>query len=193
MKIAVVILAGGKGSRIGGQKPLRLLGGKRLIDRAQAQAEQWSKIVAVAVRSIGQVERSALPCIRDVDEIEGPLAGLAAALRFAGDSGCEAVLTIPADMPFLPADLRDRLLARIGSAAAAVARSGGRLHPVCGLWKVSASEALPSYLKSGRLSLKDFAAAVGFEVADWSDETVDSFFNINSAEDLAHAERLLRD
>ena len=133
MKIAVVILAGGKGSRIGGQKPLRMLGGKRLIDRAQAQAEQWSKIVAVAVRSIGQVERSALPCIRDVDEIEGPLAGLAAALRFAGVSGCEAVLTIPADMPFLPADLRDRLSARIGSAAAAVARSGGRLHPVCGV------------------------------------------------------------
>ena len=193
MKIAVVILAGGMGRRIGGQKPLRLLGGKRLIDRAQAQAEQWSKIVAVAVRSIGQVEGNALSCIRDVDEIEGPLAGLAAALRFAGDSGCEAVLTIPADMPFLPADLRDRLSARIGSAAAAVARSGGRLHPVCGLWRVSAFEALPAYLKSGRRSLKDFAAAVGFEVADWSDETVDSFFNINSAEDLAHAERLLRD
>ena len=193
MKIAVVILAGGMGRRIGGQKPLRLLGGKRLIDRAQAQAEQWSKIVAVAVRSIGQVERSALPCIRDVDEIEGPLAGLAAALRFAGVSGCEAVLTIPADMPFLPADLRDRLSARIGSAAAAVARSGGRLHPVCGLWRVSAFEALPAYLKCGRRSLKDFAAAIGFEVAEWSDDTVDPFFNINSAEDLAHAERLLRD
>ena len=192
MKIAVVILAGGMGRRIGGQKPLRTLGGERLIDRAQAQAAEWSEIVAVAVRSIGQVEGNALACIRDVDEIEGPLAGLAAALCFAGDSGCEAVLTIPADMPFLPADLRDRLLARIGSAAAAVARSGGRLHPVCGLWKVSASEAIPSYLKSGRRSLKGFAAAIGFEVVDWAHDPLDPFFNINSAEDLADAERLLR-
>ena len=50
MKIAVVILAGGEGNRIGGAKPLRVLRGKRLIDRAEALARQWSDIIAVAVR-----------------------------------------------------------------------------------------------------------------------------------------------
>lgn len=193
MNIAVVILAGGEGSRIGGNKPLRRLGGKRLIDRAQAQAEQWSQIVAIAVRVAGQVGRSELTCISDVEGIEGPLSGLAAGLNFAGDAGCEAVLTIPADMPFLPADLRDQLAAGIGSAAAAIASSGGRLHPVCGLWRVSASEAIPDYLMSGRRSLKGFAEAIGSKVAEWAHDSRDPFFNINSAEDLAYAERLLED
>ena len=42
---AVVVLAGGQGSRIGGHKPLRLLSGERLIDRAVRQSRRWSDLV----------------------------------------------------------------------------------------------------------------------------------------------------
>lgn len=192
MRIAVVILAGGEGIRVGGGKPLRLLGGKRLIDRAEELAGRWSEIVAVAVRDPAQVGRTRFACIFDEPGIEGPLAGLAAALRFASDSGCEAALTIPADMPFLPADLLQRLSQAIGRAGAAIAGSGGKLHPVCGLWKVSARDALPDYLASGRSSLRGFAEAIGSRQVEWPDEPEDPFLNINSAEDLARAERLLK-
>lgn len=192
MKIAVVILAGGEGSRIGGNKPLRMLGGKRLIDRAEALAKQWSELVAVAVRDREQVGSTSLLSIADVESIEGPLAGLAAALGFAGDGGCDAVLTIAADMPFLPSDLGERLSTEIGSAAAAIASSGGQLHPVCGLWRVTVLEGLRDYLAEGRLSLKGFAEATGYHRVEWSCEPSDPFFNINSAEDLASAESLLR-
>jgi len=191
VKIATVILAGGEGSRIGGHKPLRLLAGKRLIERAEALAEKWSRIVAVAVRDPEQLGSCELSCIADPEGIEGPLAGLTAALRFAGDAGCDAVLTIPADMPFLPSDLGKRLSTGIGRAAAAIASSGGELHPVCGLWRVSALERLPDYVASGRRSLKGFATAIGYQRVDWDSEPTDSFFNINSVEDLARAERLL--
>ena len=191
MRFAIVILAGGEGSRIGGGKALRMLGGKRLIDHAEALACQWSRIVAVAVRNPAQVGRTQLPQITDETAIEGPLAGLTAALRFARENSCEAVMTIPVDMPFLPSDLGDRLSAAIDGHAAAIAGSGGKLHPVCGLWRVSALEALPDYLASGQRSLRGFAETLGFREVEWRAEPSLPFFNINSADDLNIAERML--
>lgn len=193
MKLAVVILAGGEGRRIGGAKPLRLLGGKRLIDRAEALAAQWSDVVAVAVRDPEQVAGTSLTCIFDDADIAGPLAGLAAALRFGVDRGCEAVLTIPADMPFLPGNLACRLEEELATAGATIAGSAGHLHPVCGLWRVSALEQLDAYLASRGRSLRGFAEDVGCNPVWWPEEPSDPFFNINCSQDLSSAEQLLRD
>ena len=178
---------------MGGNKPLRLLGGRRLIDRAETLAGQWSDRLAVSIRDPAQVEGTRLECILDEEGIEGPLGGLAAALRFGCTKGLEAVLTIPADMPFLPAGLRERLSAEIGHHGAALTSSGGHFHPICGLWRVSALDKLDGYLETGRRSLKGFAEAIGFRAVDWPIEPNDPFFNINSAEDLAIAERMLGD
>ena len=170
---------------------MRLLGGRRLIDRAEALARQWSDILAVAIRDAAQVERDQLVRIVDEEGLEGPLAGLAGALRFGSVAGQDAVLTIPADMPFLPADLGERLSTEIGQHGAAIVSSGGRLHPICGLWRVSALEELDGYLATDRRSLKGFAEAIGFCAVDWPAERQDPFFNINSAAELAIAERML--
>jgi molybdopterin-guanine dinucleotide biosynthesis protein A len=99
------------------------------------------------------------------------------------------VLTIPCDMPFLPWDLPVRLTS---DAAATVAASGGRLHPICALWKAEARDALPAYLATGRRSLKGFAEAAGYEAVQWPTEPFDPFFNINDEADLARAEELVR-
>jgi molybdopterin-guanine dinucleotide biosynthesis protein A len=192
VKLAVVILAGGEGARMGGGKPLRLLGGRRLIDHAEAQACQWSKIIAVAVRKPAQVGLTQFPQIMDDEATEGPLAGLAAALRFGRDRACEAVLTIAADMPFLPPDLGQRLSSEIELQRAAIASSGGKLHPVCGLWRLSSLAALPDYLATGKRSLRGFAETVGFRQVDWPIALGDPFLNVNSAGDLARAEAMLK-
>ena len=191
MNIPVVILAGGRGSRIGGEKPLRLLGGRTLLDRAITLGRQWSEQVAVAAREEAQTGATRTHWIQDEPNVEGPLAGLCAALRFARDGGSVAVLTIAADMPFLPQDLSQQLVRGIGDACAAIARSSGHLHPVCGLWRTSALDMVPDYVASGHLSLRGFAETVGFEAVEWPTDPTDPFFNINSAEDLEMAERLL--
>lgn len=193
VKIAAVILAGGEGRRIGGGKPLRLLGGRRLIDRAGDLASQWSQIVAVAVRGTEQVSDTTLVCISDDPGIEGPLAGLAAGLRFGAENGCPLVLTIPADMPFLPPDLAERLAGGLGSAGASIAASAGHLHPVCAMWRAAAIDQLDAYIATGRRSLRGFAETVGCNPVWWPDEPRDPFFNINNSQDLAAAEQLLRD
>jgi molybdopterin-guanine dinucleotide biosynthesis protein A len=169
----IVILAGGEGRRIGGHKPLRLLGGETLLDRALKRARDWSDDVLVATGAT------------DMPGIEGPLGGVAAALVSGGD-----VLTIPCDMPFLPDDLAERLGAP--RAAAAIAMSAGRLHPVCALWRARARLGLADYAASGRRSLRGFAEAVGYEAVAWEADPIDPFFNVNDEEDLARAEALLR-
>ena len=168
----IVILAGGEGRRIGGGKPQRLLGGRTLLDRALDMARRWSDDVHVADGST------------DTPGIDGPLGGVAGALGLGGD-----IITIPCDMPFLPDDLPARLCAT--GASAALAQSGGRLHPVCALWRARALDGLAAYAASGRRSLHRFAEAIGYEAVTWPIEPIDPFFNVNDADDLARAEALL--
>jgi molybdopterin-guanine dinucleotide biosynthesis protein A len=189
--VAVAILAGGEGRRIGGSKPLRRLGGSRLIDRAVEEARSWSDVIAIAVRDTSQVPSVAAEIIED-EPVEGPIGGLAAGLEFALSAGREFLLTIPADMPFLPSDLMDRLAAVIRDSGCAIAASGGHAHPVCGLWRSSSLAQLDSYASNGGRSLKGFAAMIGAVEVEWSVEPRDPFFNINSADDLAEAEKRLR-
>jgi molybdopterin-guanine dinucleotide biosynthesis protein A len=181
-----VVLAGGEGRRMGGSKPTRRLGGTTLIGRALHLARTYAVHVAVAVRDEGQVVGAAgVRLLLDEPSIEGPLAGLASALRFARGQGADRVLTLPCDSPCLPADFAARLRAALGpSVGVAVARSGGRLHPVCALWSTQALDALPAYLASGRRSLNGFAVAVGLTVVDWPVGGVDPFANANTPEEL---------
>lgn len=187
--VAVVIFAGGTGSRLGGGKPLRKLAGIRLIDRALLNACRWSDVVAVSLREEGQVEPVDAQVLADEPDIAGPLAALVSALRFGSGCGRDFVLTIPVDMPFLPVDLEDRLMSGIGNLGCALAKSCGRLHPVCGLWRTAEFSELATYTSSGQRSLKGFAAQIGFREVEWSAAPIDPFFNINTIDDLAEAER----
>ena len=184
MSLAILILAGGEGRRMGGAKPFRLLGGSSLLDRAMRRARSWSEEVAVAVRDPGPFVAVDLPCLEDAPGLEGPIAGLASALRLRGD----LVLTIPCDMPFLPDDLPERLEAALPGNAAAMAGSAGRPQPVCTLWRKAALVRIHEYASTGRRSLIGFAESVGFTTVEWPESTL---FNVNSGEDLRRAESML--
>lgn len=189
--IVVAVLAGGEGSRIGGGKPLMRLGGKTLLERAYDRARGWSSSAIISVRRPEQLGSCEFPWISDAAGIDGPLAGLAAALEWACRQGAGALLTIPCDMPFLPGDLRNRLINEIGESDAAVASSGGELHPVCALWRKADTYQFADYCASGRRSLKGFAQHLGFAEVEWPTSPRDPFFNINSPDDLAAAEAML--
>jgi len=186
--VAVVILAGGEGKRIGGAKPLKWCGSERLIDRAVNFGRLWSDMIAIAVRDCSQVSDVSADLIRD-ENVPGPLGGLIAGMKLALSHNRQFVLAIPADMPFLPDDLLDRLHRAIGDRECALAKSGGHIHPVCSLWRVSAIERAQSYSASGRRSLKGLAASLNFVAVKWRAEPLDPFFNINTSEDLAEALR----
>ncbi|WP_275668628.1 molybdenum cofactor guanylyltransferase MobA [Crenalkalicoccus roseus] len=193
-----VVLAGGLARRMGGgDKPLRLLAGRPLLDHVLARAAP--QVAAVVLNANGDPARFAaygLPVVPDgLPDHPGPLAGVLAALDWAAAHRPDLpwVLSLPGDCPFLPRDLAARLheaRAREG-APLACARSGGQAHPPVGLWPVALREALRAALLGGERKIDRWTARHGIAHADWPAGPCDPFFNANAPEDLAEAERLL--
>jgi len=103
------------------------------------------------------------------------------------------VLSAAADCPFLPRDLVARLhRARIEeNAQLAVAASDGQSHPVIGLWSVALREELRRALVVEDVRKIDrWTARYKLVTVTWPTEPLDPFFNANTAEDIAEAERL---
>ena len=193
MSLVTAVLAGGAGQRIGGDKPERRLAGTRLVTHALNAAHGWGAPTVLVLRDPDQVRGVEDPVILDDPDIPGPLGGLAAALAWAAVNGADRVLTIPCDMPFLPADLRVRLAqALTGYAGVAVAASDGRLHPVCALWRTATLPVLLRRASDRRLSLNGLSEPASRVVVDWPIGDRDPFLNINTPDDLAHAEAIAR-
>lgn len=153
-------------------------------------ANGYSDLVAIAVRDPAQVGETDVPLLQD-NAAEGPGRGLIAGLQLAKDSARGQLLTIPADMPFLPDDLLDRLIDGIDSNGCAIAASGDHPHPVSSLWQTDVLGRVPEYLATGRRSLRGLAELVGHSAVNWPGGASDPFFNINTEADLAEAERRL--
>lgn len=172
---------------MGGGKPMVKIGGQTLLEQAIGRARGWSPNIILSVKSSSQFGAVDFPLVLDDAGIEGPLAGLAACLRWAGEQRFPCLLTIACDMPFLPSDLPFRLARALGENNASVAASGGHLHPVCALWRTRIVPELASYVATGRTSLHGFAGHVGHVAVEWPGSDPDPFFNINTPADLAAA------
>jgi len=196
-KIAGVVLAGGLSRRMGGgDKALRPLAGKpmlaHVLDRAARQ------VGAMVLNVNGDPARFAefgLPCVADsVSGFAGPLAGVLAGLDWAAANApdAELVASFPSDAPFLPRDMVRRLYAARDGAAIAIASSGGRTHPVCGLWPVALRDDLRRALTIEDIRKVETWIARHKSVAvDFAVDPIDPFFNANAPDDLARAEALL--
>ncbi|MBN8290700.1 molybdenum cofactor guanylyltransferase MobA [Rhodobacter sp. NTK016B] len=184
--VAAVILAGGQANRMGGgDKPLLMLSGQSLLARVIARIAP--QVAALALNANGDPARFAefrLPVLPDsLPDQPGPLAGILAGLDWAAAQGHTQLLSVPGDTPFLP----DDLVTRLSAAPAAIAASGGRAHPVVGLWPTEARHALRAQLAQDERRAMRFAASQNaVEIA--FDATPDPFFNVNTPADLRQAE-----
>jgi molybdenum cofactor guanylyltransferase/molybdopterin-guanine dinucleotide biosynthesis protein MobB len=200
-----VLLSGGLSRRMGGgDKALLDLGGmplaRHVIDRFRPQ------VCDLILNANGDPERFAalvLPVVADeVGDFSGPLAGVLSAMRWARRerAGVNFIASVSADAPFVPADLVSRLseaLAKNLGARVAVAASRGRRHHVIGVWRLEAEEDIAAALARGERKVETMvdrlgAVAVEFADAEIGGEAVDPFFNINTPDDFAMAERLIR-
>lgn len=191
------ILAGGLARRMGGgDKSLRTIGGRTILDHVIARLRP--QCASLLVNANGDPARFAaygLPVVADsVPGFAGPLAGILAALDHAADQDAATdVVSVAADTPFLPRDLVGRLIEGRAAqgAALACAASGGRTHPVIGLWPVAIRHELRQALALGERKIDRFTARYRFAAVSWDVDLLDPFFNANRPEDLEEAERLL--
>ena len=195
-----VLLAGGLARRMGGgDKPLRTIAGRTILERVVARfAPQCDGLILNANGDPARFAALGLPVVPDtVPDFAGPLAGILAALEWAAAHRpeIEYVASVAADTPFLPYDFVSRLHAARQAAGTplACAETGGRTHPVNGLWPVGLKDDLRHALVVENLRKIDlWTARHGIARATWPTEPYDPFFNANTPEDLAQAEELIR-
>jgi molybdopterin-guanine dinucleotide biosynthesis protein A len=193
-----VLLAGGLARRMGGgDKPMRTIGGKTILERVIVRlSPQCDGLILNANGDPARFAVFGLPVIADdVADFPGPLAGILAALDWMAANRPEVkrVLSAAADCPFLPRDLVARLeQARAAeNAELAVAASGEQTHPVVGLWSVKLRDELRHALVEEDIRKIDrWTARYKLATVTWPVTPLDPFFNANTVEDIAEAERL---
>ena len=195
-----LVLAGGQARRMGGGDKARIkIGKSTIIDRVLATLS--GQCVDIIINANGDPARFAdTGCVVVADSVPdfaGPLAGILAGLDYlaAQDNGIEWLLSVPGDCPFLPDDMVERLheaRRKMGAGVPlACARSGEWRHPVVGLWPLALREDLRKALfDEGLHKIEIWTARHGIAIADWPDRPVDPFFNVNTTEDAAKAEKI---
>jgi molybdopterin-guanine dinucleotide biosynthesis protein A len=190
-----LVLAGGQARRMGGgDKAMIQIGGVTILDRVLGRLRpQCSGIVLNANGDPSRFAATGLPVIADdVPGFAGPLAGILAGLEWAAQHAPDVadIVSVPGDCPFLPRDLVARLYQARADAGLplACAKSGDWRHPVAGLWPVALRQDLRRALVDEDLrKIEIWTGRHGVAIAEWPDEPVDPFFNVNTPEDAAKA------
>src|SRR5579864_3269340 len=199
MTVIGVLLAGGLARRMGGgDKPLRTIAGRPLLDLVIERIRP--QVSALVLNANGDPARFAaygLPVVADsVADNPGPLAGVLAGLDWAAEHrpDCPVVVSAPTDAPFLPIDLVGRMAEQLAAQGAdlACAASGGQTHPVIGLWPVRLRDNLRRALVDEGIRKVDvWTARYRLATVSFPSQPIDPFFNANRPEDLDAAAALL--
>lgn len=187
----------------GGDKPLLSLGKARLIDHVATRLRP--QVATLGLNANGDPARFAgmgLPVIQDtMPGHAGPLAGILTGLEWAAtQTNCRWLVSAAGDTPFFPDNLVERLVlaAPDRPGTIAVASSDGRWHPTFALWPLGQRDALRHFLvdeDNRRVSAfmeRHGHVEVEFPMIEARGQKIDPFFNINTPDDLAAAERLLQ-
>jgi molybdopterin-guanine dinucleotide biosynthesis protein A len=201
--IAGLVLAGGEGRRMGPgvPKPLRTLGGRPLIVHVVERIRPQVMALAIGA-SDGEAYRSfGLPVLPDTVAPQpgegrrvGPLAGVLAGLEWAAAEHvhCRWLLTVPADAPFLPANLLARMAGHlhVDEPEILALRHRGRTHPTIAIWSVRLVPDLRRALaEEGLRKVESFIERHPHRLLDWPRTSPDPFVNLNTPQELARAER----
>jgi molybdopterin-guanine dinucleotide biosynthesis protein A len=194
----LAVLAGGRGRRIGGAKATRTLAGRPLIEHPLAAARQAGlEAVVVAKRDSELPADLAAPAIFEDDQPSHPLSGALAALTYAASRDpASAVVLVGCDMPFLTGSFL-RWLADAHEGAVLIELEG-RAQPLPARCLPEHAPLLRRALAeqaSLREALRSLSPAIVDErvLARVGEDPRRLCLSVNSAEQLASAERLLRE
>lgn len=186
--ISAIILAGGRGQRMGEvDKGLQLLQGKPLVAWvAECVAPQVDEVLVSANRNLERYRELGFTVLPDLmPDFPGPLAGLHRALEVARHP---LWMSVPCDTPFLPGDLAQRLLAGLleNDAEIAVAAVEGRMQPVICLGYTRLRAGLGEFLARGGRRVGEWQTGLRRAAVPFADP--DFFRNINTLDDLVQVE-----
>ena len=191
--VSAVILAGGYGKRLGQDKAMLELDGHPLVLRVVEALGALTDDVIVVQRRGQQLRLEGVRLVADMESHQGVLAGIGAGLAAANHSWS---LVVACDMPFLDVQLLGYMMSQASRCDAVVPRLERGPEPLHALYHRRCLPAVVEALEDGRRRVVSFydSLRVRYLTAtevDRIDPTRRSFYNINTWQELAEAQRLL--
>ena len=185
--IAGLVLAGGRSGRFGSEKAVVRMGELTLLEWALAALGPDCAALAISASEGSQADALAKALFihrlrDDPAHPAGPLAGVAAGLRWASSLGASQLATLPCDTPRAPRDMVAHLRDAGGEAFAAWATTADGDHPLCALWSIDLLAPLESELARGHPPVWAFLRDLGGVAVPFGDAA--AFTNINAPGDL---------
>jgi len=189
-----LILAGGRGTRLGRRKADLVLHGETLLARAVRLVRPAVDRILVSVAAGASLDLPGVEVVPDAFPGQGSIVGLATGLRAAGES----VLALAVDMPFPNLALIRRLISLAPGWDAVIPRSRGWFEPLHAVYAPACLPVFEELIRAGHFQIVPaFSRLRAFyleepEVARLDPEGL-AFFNINTPSDLQQAEELVKD
>ncbi|MFZ0888482.1 MAG: molybdenum cofactor guanylyltransferase [Candidatus Binataceae bacterium] len=194
---SAIVLAGGRGSRMGAPKAALMFGNLTLLERVVAELRKSFPEVIVAAAPEGQGDAAlhdarGVKIIRDAVAFQGPLFALQHALEAAAS---DPVFVCSCDLPMLDASVASALVAVIADHDAVIPEVGGKPQPLCAVYRKRCADAIATLLARGERRLTALAAEINVRTVEENalraiDPELRSFFNLNTPEDYATALRM---
>ena len=193
-----VVLAGGKSKRFGEDKSQAKLGGKLLIDYILSELiNEFREILIVTNNPIKHVTSDKIFKINDVKKDLGPLGGIFSAMKWIKDNNksYKWIASFPSDTPLFKIHTFKNFLEKINEKESELffMQTNKKRHNIFGIWSIDLIDQLEKDLENGSRKVEKWANDIGVKTINMSFEKDDSFFNINTKEELEKAKKILND
>ena len=189
-----IVLAGGKGKRLGKHKMVVVVGGRPMLQRVVDSLSPMSHRILVVVAHgqrcpVLEARQARVDCIQDVYPGKGVLGGIYTGLS-ASDS--QRSLVVAGDMPFLNPGLVQYLISAAPGFDVVMPRLDGLIQPLHAVYSKSCLPPIRARLEQGQLQIRTFLKEVRVKYVEAAEiDAFDprhlSFFNINTPRDLEEA------
>ena len=193
--ILAAVLAGGKSRRFGSNKSQTILKDKKLIDYTLEKLKiKFKKIIIIS----NDINFNEYTTIKDcIAGQQGPLAGVLTAMKWAdvNNQSFKWIATFPCDTPFFNISIIDKFekASKTKESKIYFAKEKNKLHNIFGLWSISLKNKLEEDLVRNSIrKVEDWAKKIGVKTINLENEKYDSFFNINTKDDLKNALVILK-
>lgn len=196
MSTTSIVLAGGRGSRLGREKHAESVAGRSLIGHVIERLGPISAEILVVISqrqsraSFASYERART--VMDLRPGGGPLAGICSGLAHSSSFGN---VVVGCDMPFLNRDLLRHMISLVPGFDVVMPRIGGYIEPLHAVYTSECLPAMKGLLEKGHRKIGDLLDLVRVKYVEREEiESFDpehlSFFNVNTREDLERARAL---
>jgi len=180
MTVTGIILAGGKSSRIGQNKALLELSGKKIIEIIYEKISPLFNDVIIISNILEYYKFMKLKIYKDIYLGLGPLAGIHSGLI---NSRTEKNFIISCDLPLITREAVDYIKNFNSDKSVVIYKKSGLIQFLCGIYNKKCLPVLDDLLKSNNLKVRDFIAKIDVEILDAEIFPDEIFFNLNTIQD----------